>query len=84
MIRTTTNNTLYKIFRFQTFAQAIHRMQTCREDIDILDHHPERTNIYNHVEVKLTTHDANNTITDKDYKLAEILDSHYKLLTDNL
>jgi 4a-hydroxytetrahydrobiopterin dehydratase len=43
--------------------------------IEKIDHHPEWSNIYNKVHVTLTTHDAGNTITEKDRKLAEILDS---------
>ena len=52
-------------------------MDTCVSDINTLNHHPEWHNIYNKVFVKLTTHDEGNKITQKDRKLAEILDSRY-------
>jgi len=39
-----------------------------------MDHHPEWTNVYNTVEIKLSTHDAGNTVTDKDRKLAAAID----------
>lgn len=42
--------------------------------IEKLNHHPEWTNVYNKVHVVLTTHDAGNTITEKDRKLAIVLD----------
>jgi 4a-hydroxytetrahydrobiopterin dehydratase len=43
-------------------------------EIEKLNHHPEWSNVYNKVHVSLTTHDAGNTITEKDKQLAEILD----------
>ena len=52
-------------------------MRNCVSDINTLNHHPEWQNIYNKVFVKLTTHDEGNSITQKDLKLAEILDSRY-------
>jgi 4a-hydroxytetrahydrobiopterin dehydratase len=39
-----------------------------------MDHHPEWTNVYNKVSFKLSTHDAGNTATDKDRKLAAAID----------
>jgi 4a-hydroxytetrahydrobiopterin dehydratase len=42
--------------------------------IEKMDHHPEWTNIYNKVHVRLTTHDAGNTVSDKDRLLAAALD----------
>jgi 4a-hydroxytetrahydrobiopterin dehydratase len=35
------------------------------------DHHPTWTNTYNRVDITLTTHDANNTVTTKDVALAQ-------------
>ena len=72
-----TNNALVKTFEFKSFEDAIHFMYTCVSDINTLNHHPEWHNIYNKVFVKLTTHDEGNKITQKDRKLAEILDSRY-------
>ena len=72
-----TNNALTKTFEFKSFEDAIHFMDTCVSDINTLNHHPEWHNIYNKVFVKLTTHDEGNIITQKDRKLAEILDSRY-------
>jgi 4a-hydroxytetrahydrobiopterin dehydratase len=69
-----TNNKLYKKFTFKTFNQAIQFMQLSSIGIDKLDHHPEWKNVYNSVEVWLCTHSKNNTVTEKDYELASILD----------
>ena len=38
------------------------------------NHHPEITNVYNKITFRLTTHDAGNIVTEKDWKLAEALD----------
>ncbi|MES2559146.1 MAG: 4a-hydroxytetrahydrobiopterin dehydratase [Bacteroidota bacterium] len=69
------NNALHKTFVFKNFAEAIAWMVKAGYAIEQLNHHPEWTNIYNRVMVKLTTHDAGNTVTDKDRQLAEILDA---------
>lgn len=69
------NNKLIKTFVFKSFADAIAWMVKASFAIEKLNHHPEWTNIYNKVHVCLTSHDAGNTITEKDRKLAEILDS---------
>lgn len=45
-----------------------------------LNHHPWWSNVYNKVNIELTTHDAGNTVTDKDLKLARRIDELY----DNL
>jgi 4a-hydroxytetrahydrobiopterin dehydratase len=39
-----------------------------------MDHHPNWTNVYNKVSIALSTHDAGNTVTEKDRKLAAIID----------
>lgn len=69
------NNKLTKTFVFKSFADAIAWMVKASFVIEKIDHHPEWSNIYNKVHVTLTTHDAGNTITEKDRKLAKILDS---------
>lgn len=69
------NNKLVKTFVFKSFADAIAWMVKASLAIEKLEHHPEWTNVYNKVHISLTTHDAGNTITEKDRKLAEILDS---------
>jgi len=38
-------------------------------------HHPEWTNVYNKLEIRLSTHDAGNMVTEKDRKLAAAIDA---------
>jgi 4a-hydroxytetrahydrobiopterin dehydratase len=40
-----------------------------------MDHHPKWTNVWNTVEIWLSTHSAGNAITDKDRKLAQQIDA---------
>ena len=68
------NNSLNKTFTFKNFAEAMAWMVRASYAIEKLNHHPEWTNVYNKVTVKLTTHDAGNTVTEKDRELAKILD----------
>jgi len=77
---TNENNALLKTFTFADFESAINFMQIAAKEIAIHNHHPEWSNVYNKVSVKLTTHDAGNSITEKDEKLAVALDAIYSSL----
>jgi 4a-hydroxytetrahydrobiopterin dehydratase len=71
---TESNNALQKTFTFKSFGDTMAWMIKASYIIEKMDHHPEWTNIYNKVHVRLTTHDAGNTISDKDRLLAAALD----------
>lgn len=64
---------LTKTYKFKSFAEAIHWMGRIAPIADELNHHPEWKNIYNRVEVVLTTHDTGG-ITELDVKLAAQMD----------
>jgi 4a-hydroxytetrahydrobiopterin dehydratase len=68
------DNSLQKTFVFADFAGAIAWMVKASFLIEKMNHHPEWYNIYNKVHVVLRTHDAGNVVTDKDLKLATLLD----------
>jgi 4a-hydroxytetrahydrobiopterin dehydratase len=68
------DNALTKTFKFKTFQEAMVWMVKASYFIEKMNHHPEWTNVYNKVQVKLQTHDAGNTVTAKDRELAKILD----------
>jgi 4a-hydroxytetrahydrobiopterin dehydratase len=64
---------LTKTFTFPDFAAAIDFMATVRPRIDQLNHHPEWTNVYNRVDVRLNSHDVGG-VTERDLELAGLLD----------
>lgn len=69
------DNKLYRKFQFKNFSQAFAFMTRVAIEAEKMDHHPLWTNVYNSVEIWLSTHDAGDTVTDKDHKLAKKIDS---------
>ncbi len=69
------NNQLYKKFVFKTFIDAFAFMTKVAIISEKMDHHPKWTNVYNTVEVWLSTHDAGNVVTEKDKKLSALIDA---------
>lgn len=69
------NNCLKKTFEFKDFKQAFGFMTKVAIEAEKMNHHPLWTNVYNKVSFELSTHDAGNSVTDKDRKLAKIIDS---------
>lgn len=65
---------LTKTFKFGSFREALSFMVRAGFEAEELNHHPEWTNIFNRVIVKLTTHDAGDKVTEKDVALAERLE----------
>jgi 4a-hydroxytetrahydrobiopterin dehydratase len=63
-----------KTFRFKDFNAAFGWMTRMALAAEKLDHHPEWSNVYNRVEVVLTTHDAGG-VTDLDVILAQAMDA---------
>lgn len=72
---TETDNKLYKKFKFKDFSEAFAFMTRVALEAEKMDHHPLWTNVYNTVEIWLSTHDAGDTVTDKDRKLADAIDA---------
>jgi 4a-hydroxytetrahydrobiopterin dehydratase len=69
------NNSLYRQFKFADFSEAFAFMTRVALAAEKMDHHPKWTNEYNQLEIWLSSHDAGNMVTEKDWKLAEIIDS---------
>ena len=65
---------IVKTFKFADFNEAFGFMTRVALMADKLDHHPEWFNVYNRVEVLLTTHDADG-VTDLDLALAKFMDA---------
>lgn len=62
-----------KTFRFADFKIAWGFMSAVALKAEQMDHHPEWSNVYNRVEVVLTTHDADG-VTTKDTELGQFMD----------
>jgi len=69
------DNTLQATFQFKDFVQAFAFMTEVAFHAEKMNHHPEWTNTWNKVVFRLSTHDAGNTVTDKDRKLAKAIDT---------
>lgn len=59
--------------RFKSFVEAFGFMTQVALIAEKRDHHPEWTNVYNRVDIGLTTHDAGG-LTEKDFALAEAIE----------
>ena len=57
-------------FEFTDFVEAFAFMTKVASIAEEQQHHPEWSNVYNRVSIRLRTHDANNSITEKDRRLA--------------
>ena len=71
---TEANNKLRKTFQFRDFSEAFAFMSRVALLAEKMDHHPTWTNTWNRVDIELSTHDAGNTVTDLDRKLAAAID----------
>jgi 4a-hydroxytetrahydrobiopterin dehydratase len=64
---------IQKSFKFADFTQAWGFMTRVALAAEKADHHPEWSNVYNKVEIVLSTHDAGG-LSDKDVALARFID----------
>ena len=63
-----------KSFRFKDFSEAFGFMTRVALMAEKADHHPEWSNVYNRVEIELTTHDADG-LSARDVSLAKAIDA---------
>ena len=59
---------------FKDFSEAFSFMTRVALEAEKADHHPLWTNVYNKVEIWLSTHDAVDVVTQKDHQLAALID----------
>jgi len=62
-----------KEYRFENFRDAIAWMSRVAYEAERINHHPEWSNVYNRVRVRLTTHDTGD-LTDRDIELATCME----------
>jgi len=72
------DNKLYRKFEFKNFSEAFAFMTRVAMEAEKMNHHPLWTNVWNQVEVWLSTHDAGDIVTDKDRQLAKKIDALIK------
>lgn len=71
------DNQLKANFQFDNFVEAFAFMTEIAFYAEKQAHHPNWKNVYNKVEICLTTHDAGNIVTEKDRQLAKTIDKIY-------
>lgn len=62
-----------KVFKFRNFIEAFSFMTNIAIVAEKMDHHPEWYNVYNRVDITLTTHDSGG-VTEKDITLAKAME----------
>ena len=72
------DNCLQISLKFKDFKTAWAFMNDVAFQSETMNHHPNWENSYNLVSVKLYTHDAKNTVTEKDHQLAKAIDEILK------
>ena len=68
------NNKLEKSFEFANFKEAFGFLTQVAMAAEEMGHHPTIENTYNKVKLTLSTHDAGDIVTEKDRKLAKVID----------
>jgi len=63
-------NALAKSFKLGSFREAFSFMTRVAFEAEAMDHHPDWTNVYRRVTVRLTTHEAGSKVTAQDVELA--------------
>ena len=72
------DNKIKRTFQFKDFADAFTFMTRMAIEIEKINHHPEWFNVYNKIDVELTTHDIKG-ISNFDFKLAKIMNDVEKI-----
>ncbi len=71
------DDALHAEFKFKNFTKAFAFMTEVAFIAEEQNHHPEWSNVYHTVKIKLTTHDAGNMITEKDRTMAKKIEEIY-------
>lgn len=71
-------NKLVGNFEFNDFTEAFAFMTQVALVAEKMEHHPDWSNVYNNVEIRLNTHDAGDIVTEKDRDLAARIEKIYK------
>lgn len=69
------DNKLKKEYEFEDFREAMTFITRISFEAEDQVHHPEIFNVYNTVNIALTSHDAGNKVTEKDVELAKTIET---------
>jgi 4a-hydroxytetrahydrobiopterin dehydratase len=69
------NTKLKRTFEFKGFLKTMSFVNAVAWEANRVMHHPDMEVSFNKCVINITTHDAGNTLTDKDYQLANAIDS---------
>lgn len=67
-------NAIYTTIEFKDFKEAFSAMTRIAFEAEAQQHHPEWTNVYNNLEINLSTHDAGG-VTQKDIEMATTIET---------
>lgn len=67
------DDALRRTLTFHSFKEAMSFMVRLAFEAEALGHHPELRNVYNRVDIALSTHDAGGKVTEKDVALAKAI-----------
>ena len=67
-----------KDFSFSDFKEVMSYMVRVGFEAEALVHHPDWSNVYNSVSIRLSTHDVGDKVTEKDIKLAKAIEEVYQ------
>ncbi|MUP45790.1 4a-hydroxytetrahydrobiopterin dehydratase [Gramella sp. BOM4] len=65
---------IHTSFQFENFKEAFTVMTRIAFEAEGMQHHPNWGNVYNQLEISLSTHDADG-VTEKDFKLARAIEN---------
>jgi len=68
------DNAIHTSLEFDDFKDAFAVMTRIAFEAENLNHHPDWSNVYNTLQITLSTHDADG-VTDKDFQLAKVIDA---------
>lgn len=66
------DNALHTTFEFDDFKDAFSAMTRIAFEAERLNHHPDWSNVYNKLQISLSTHDAGG-ITENDFEFAQVI-----------
>ncbi|WP_340198865.1 4a-hydroxytetrahydrobiopterin dehydratase [Ascidiimonas sp. W6] len=68
------DNAIETTFEFPDFKDTFSVMSRIAFEAEALHHHPDWTNVYNKLTIRLSTHDAGG-VTEKDFELAQVIEN---------